>query len=161
MPPERLRSILKASIDEAQALGVDTLVTIYHACHRELIPPAIAPDAETAFGPIRVENYLTIVARALRLPEHIDRYRHFVELGDPQQIMAELGPRVAELQRLAAEAGRERVPVTYFGLRDPDAAKLDKLAAAGVDRVLLMVAPGTREETLPVLERYAALAATA
>jgi alkanesulfonate monooxygenase SsuD/methylene tetrahydromethanopterin reductase-like flavin-dependent oxidoreductase (luciferase family) len=73
----------------------------------------------------------------------------------------ELGPRVAELQRLAAEAGRERVPVTYFGLRDPDAAKLDKLAAAGVDRVLLMVAPGTREETLPVLERYAALAATA
>jgi hypothetical protein len=97
MPPERLRSILRASIEEAQALGVDTLVTIYHACHRELIPPAIAPDAESAFGPIRVENYLTIMARALGLPEHVDRYKHFVELGDAQQIMAELGPRVAEL----------------------------------------------------------------
>ena len=97
MPPAQLRSILNTSIAEAQSLGVDTLVTIYHACHRELIPPSIAADAETAFGPIAVENYLTIVARALGLPEHVDRYKHFVELGDPQQIMAELGPRVAEL----------------------------------------------------------------
>jgi probable F420-dependent oxidoreductase len=71
----------------------------------------------------------------------------------------ELGPRVAELQRRAADAGRDRIPVTYFGLRHPDDEKLAKLAAAGVDRVLLMLPPAGADETLPRLERYAALAA--
>lgn len=71
----------------------------------------------------------------------------------------ELAARVAELQRRAADAGRERIPVTYFGLRDPDDEKVEKLAAAGVDRVLLMLPPVGADETLPRLERYAALAA--
>jgi Fe-S oxidoreductase len=115
MDPKHLRSILRGSIDEAQALGVDTLVTIYHACHRELIPPAIAPDAETAFGPIRVENYLTIVARALGLPEHVDRYKRFIELGDAKQIMAELGPRVSELGLSPERA--EKFIAAQFGTR--------------------------------------------
>ena len=44
----------------------------------------------------------------------------------------------------AAEAGRERIPVTYFGLRDADDEKLEKMAAAGVDRVLLMLPPRRR-----------------
>jgi probable F420-dependent oxidoreductase len=70
----------------------------------------------------------------------------------------ELGQRVAELQRRAGEAGRERIPVTYFGLRDPDDEKLEKMAAAAVDRVLLMLPPAGADETLPRLERYAALA---
>ena len=97
MPPEQFRAILDASVAEAQARGVETLVTIYHACHRELVPSELAADAETAFGPIRVENYLTILARALGLPEHEDRYKRFVELGDTQQIVAELQPRITEL----------------------------------------------------------------
>jgi probable F420-dependent oxidoreductase len=69
----------------------------------------------------------------------------------------ELAPRMAELQRRAADAGRGRVPVTYFGLRDPDEEKVAKLAAAGVDRVLLMVPPAGADETRRCLERYAAL----
>jgi Fe-S oxidoreductase len=95
MPPDTFRGILDRSIAQAQELGVDTLVTIYHACHRELLPASLDPD--TAFGPIRVENYLTLLARSLGLPEHKDRYKHFVELGDPDLIMNELGPRVSEL----------------------------------------------------------------
>jgi probable F420-dependent oxidoreductase len=70
----------------------------------------------------------------------------------------ELGPRIAELERRAADAGRDRIPVTYFGLRDPDDEKLDKLAAAGVDRVLLSLEPAGAGETLETIERYAALA---
>jgi probable F420-dependent oxidoreductase len=70
----------------------------------------------------------------------------------------ELGPRIAELERRAADAGRDRIPVTYFGLRDPDDEKLDKLAAAGVDRVLLSLEPAAAGETLETIERYAALA---
>jgi probable F420-dependent oxidoreductase len=70
----------------------------------------------------------------------------------------DLAQRVAELQRRAGEAGRERIPITYFGLRDPDDDKLDKMAAAGVDRVLLMLPPAGEDETLPRIERYAGLA---
>jgi probable F420-dependent oxidoreductase len=71
----------------------------------------------------------------------------------------ELGPRIASLQERAAAAGRERVPVTYFGLRDPDDAKIAKLAAAGVDRALFMLPPAGTDETLSRLEGYATLAA--
>jgi probable F420-dependent oxidoreductase len=71
----------------------------------------------------------------------------------------ELGPRIASLQERAAAAGRERVPVTYFGLRDPDDEKIAKLAAAGVDRALFMLPPAGTDETLSRLEGYATLAA--
>jgi probable F420-dependent oxidoreductase len=70
----------------------------------------------------------------------------------------EAGPRIDELQRRAADAGRDRIPVTYFGLRDPDDEKLETLAEAGVDRTLLMLPPDGEGETLERLERYAALA---
>jgi len=79
----------------------------------------------------------------------------FPNMGD----LDELAQRVAELQRRAADAGREPIPVTYFGLRDADDEKLEKMAAAGVDRVLLMLPPAGAHETLPRVERYAALAA--
>src|SRR3954454_17066158 len=46
---------------------------------------------------------------------------------------AGLAERVAELQRLAAEAGRGRIPVTYFGAKI-DEALVERLTAAGVDR---------------------------
>jgi probable F420-dependent oxidoreductase len=71
----------------------------------------------------------------------------------------ELRVRVEELQRRAADAGRGRIPVTFFGLRDPDEEKLARMAEAGVDRVLLMLPPAGADETLPRLERYAELAA--
>lgn len=121
MPPKQFRAILDRSITEAQALGVDTLVTIYHACHRELVPSEVALDAESAFGPIRVENYLSLMARALGLPEHVDRYKHFVELGDPDLIMAELGPRVAELG-LSPERARKFLAAQFGSFARPGAA---------------------------------------
>ena len=71
----------------------------------------------------------------------------------------ELTTRVAELQRRAADAGRERIPITYFGLRDADDDTLGVEHPAGVDRVLLMLPPADAEETLPRVERYAELAA--
>jgi probable F420-dependent oxidoreductase len=71
----------------------------------------------------------------------------------------ELAARIAELQRRAADAGRERIPITYFGLRDADDDKLEKMQAAGVDRVLLMLPPADADATQPRVERYAELAA--
>jgi probable F420-dependent oxidoreductase len=92
-------------------------------------------------------------------PRVLDRVLEYGDGWFPNmRDLDELAQRVAELERRAGEAGRERIPVTYFGLRDADDAKLEKMAAAGVDRVLLMLPPAGADETLPRLERYAALA---
>jgi probable F420-dependent oxidoreductase len=93
-------------------------------------------------------------------PRVVDRVLEFGDGWFPNmRDLDELAARVDQLQSRAANAGRERIPVTYFGLRDPDDEKLEKMAAAGVDRVLLMLPPASADETLPRLERYAALAA--
>src|SRR5512133_3370850 len=93
-------------------------------------------------------------------PKVIDRVLEYGDGWFPNvSDLDALAGRVAELQRRAAEAGRPPVPVTYFGLRAPDDAKIAKLAAAGVDRVLLMLPPAGADETLERLESYAALAA--
>jgi probable F420-dependent oxidoreductase len=92
-------------------------------------------------------------------PRVLDRVLEYGDGWFPNmRDLGELGPRIDELQRRAADAGRDRIPVTYFGLRDPDDEKLDKLAEAGVDRTLLMLPPDGEGETLERLEHHAALA---
>jgi probable F420-dependent oxidoreductase len=66
----------------------------------------------------------------------------------------ELAPRIAELRD---RAGR-RVPVTYYGAPADDAF-VDALAEAGVDRGLLMLETLPAGDALPLVERYAELAA--
>jgi probable F420-dependent oxidoreductase len=93
-------------------------------------------------------------------PRVLDRVLEYGDGWFPNmRDLDELAQRIAELQRRAADAGRERIPVTYFGLRDADDEKLEKMAAGGVDRVLLMLPPAGADETLPRVERYAELAA--
>jgi probable F420-dependent oxidoreductase len=93
-------------------------------------------------------------------PHVLDRVLEYGDAWFPNmRDLDELATRIAELQGRAAEAGRERIPVTYFGARDPDDAMVEKMAAAGVDRVLFMLPPLGADETLPRLERYAELAA--
>jgi probable F420-dependent oxidoreductase len=59
-----------------------------------------------------------------------------------------LGERIADLRRRGEEAGRGRIPVTYFGARPQD---LPTLEAAGVDRVLVSLPEGPADEVLPLL----------
>jgi probable F420-dependent oxidoreductase len=93
-------------------------------------------------------------------PKVLDRVLEYGDGWFPNmRDLDELAARIAELQRRAADAGRERIPVTYFGLRDADDDKLEKMHAAGVDRVLLMLPPADADATLPRIERYAELAA--
>jgi probable F420-dependent oxidoreductase len=93
-------------------------------------------------------------------PRVLDRVLEYGDGWFPNmRDLDELATRIAELQRRAADAGRERIPVTYFGLRDADDEKLAKMAAGGVGRVLLMLPPRGRDETLARIEAYAELAA--
>jgi probable F420-dependent oxidoreductase len=66
----------------------------------------------------------------------------------------ELKPRIAELRE---RAGRH-VPVSYYAA-PPEDAFIEGLVEAGVDRVLLDVPAEGRDTVLPVVERYAELAA--
>jgi len=67
-------------------------------------------------------------------------------------------PRIAELQRLAAERGRGDIPVSVCTERPPDAALLEDYLALDVHRAIFLVPSAGRDELLPMLDRYASLA---
>jgi Fe-S oxidoreductase len=122
LPAGQFGQILSDSVAAAVDQGVETLVTIYHACHRELVPAEA--DDDVIGGSIRVENYVTILARALGLPEHPDRFKHFASLGDPEAIIAELRPRIAEMGLSPERA--ERVITAQFGVSSALASTLTR-----------------------------------
>jgi Luciferase-like monooxygenase len=70
----------------------------------------------------------------------------------------DLATRIPELRRRAEEAGKARPDVTYFGA-DLDAAVVERLANAGVGRVLLRLPPAGSDEVEEAVERAAEIAA--
>jgi probable F420-dependent oxidoreductase len=89
-------------------------------------------------------------------PKALDRVLRYGDEWMPNRVAdpADLGPRIAELRE---RAGRH-VPVTYFGADATDEF-VAALAAAGVDRTLLQLPDAGADEVLPLVERYAELAA--
>jgi probable F420-dependent oxidoreductase len=70
----------------------------------------------------------------------------------------DLETRIPELRRRAAEAGKPRPDVTYFGAAI-DPAMVERLANAGVDRVLLHLPSAGRDAVEAALDRAAGIAA--
>jgi probable F420-dependent oxidoreductase len=89
-------------------------------------------------------------------PKALDRVLRYGDEWMPNRVAdpADLAPRIAELRD---RAGRH-VPVTYFGA-DASEEFVAALAAAGVDRTLLQLPDAGADEVLPLVERYAELAA--
>lgn len=77
------------------AAGADTLVTIFHSCHREAV------GLERA-GPIRVANWIHLLAEAMGLP-YSDEYKQWRNAEDPR---ASVGP---ERIGAAGDAAFERL----------------------------------------------------
>ena len=75
--------------------------------------------------------------------------------AEPRPSPAELKPRIAELRE---RAGRH-VPVTYYGAARRGRVRRGRCADAGVDRALLQLPAGGADTVLPLVERYAELAA--
>ena len=69
----------------------------------------------------------------------------------------DLSGRIEELNRLAGESGRGRIPITIFGAA-PKSETVDAYAEAGVDRLLFHLPPAPRDEVMPLLEQRAELA---
>jgi probable F420-dependent oxidoreductase len=72
--------------------------------------------------------------------------------------VADLPARIIELQKKAADAGRSPIPVTAYAAPN-DAAKLGALEEAGVGRAVLIVPAGSKDDTLRLLDGFAATAA--
>jgi probable F420-dependent oxidoreductase len=62
--------------------------------------------------------------------------------------------RIAELQRMAADAGRGSIPVTIFGVR-PDPAVIEHYRSIGVTRCVFGIPSAPAEQVLPILQRCA------
>jgi probable F420-dependent oxidoreductase len=85
----------------------------------------------------------------------LDRVLDYGDEWMPNRVAPdELAPRIAELRD---RAGRH-VPVTYYGA-PPDDGFVERLQTAGVDRVLFMLESEPADVALPLVERYAELAA--
>lgn len=69
---------------------------------------------------------------------------------------ANLGGRIAELQRLAAEAGRGTIPVSLYSASSKPEA-IEEYEAMGVERIVFWAPPAPADQVLPLLDRYAPL----
>ena len=90
-------------------------------------------------------------------------YDRVVAYGDewiPNRVKSpeELGERIAELQRRAESAGRERIPVTVFGAK-AEVRLLERLKAVGVTRALFYLRAGEAGEVERHLEELGGVAA--
>lgn len=75
---EELRELLFSS---ARAAGVDSLLTVYHGCHRELC-------GEEADQPFEIENFMSILGQAMGF-EYPDRVKTFKLYEDMDRVLAE------------------------------------------------------------------------
>jgi alkanesulfonate monooxygenase SsuD/methylene tetrahydromethanopterin reductase-like flavin-dependent oxidoreductase (luciferase family) len=81
-------------------------------------------------------------------PRTLERVVRFADEWMPNAFGAEpFGARISELERLAAEAGRDRIAVTAFGCR-PDAEGVARYASIGVDRCVFWVPFDSRDAAL-------------
>jgi hypothetical protein len=96
--PAYKRELHARELDAAAAAGVDCLVGIYHACHRELC-------AHESTSPFKVVNFLEIVGEAMGV-EKVDLFKQWKMMQDVDRILAEVGKQ-ATLLGLDLESVRE------------------------------------------------------
>ena len=106
---DREQAIHRGLAEGAVAAGADTIVTMYHSCHRALA------GAEAVY-PLRVVNFTDILAEALGRGGHPDYYRLYKAGGSmdeavaaARQFLASNGVRVdeASVQSLTADIFNE------------------------------------------------------
>ena len=105
---------LQGILSQVREAGADMLVTIYHSCYRELEKrldlPAPASDgpAESGLAPL-IENYITLLAKALDLPLPANLYREFAH-AEPErlvQITSQVQSRVPDPRKLESAVAAE------------------------------------------------------
>lgn len=88
---DRYKGEMHDWISRAKREGANTIVSLYHSCHRQMnqIQMKDAPEAK-----IRVENYLTLISQALGLPSREDNFARCAEIGDVDNILDNLSNKL-------------------------------------------------------------------
>jgi probable F420-dependent oxidoreductase len=92
-------------------------------------------------------------------PKVLERVVAFADGWMPNwglQTNEQLIERVRELERMAADAGRDPIPVSVYAARSKPEV-LEPLAEAGIERAVLWIPPVPRDELEPRIERLAGL----
>jgi hypothetical protein len=127
---EREQAIHRRLAEGAVAAGADTIVTMYHSCHRALA------GAEAVY-PLRVVNFTDILAEALGRGGHPDYYRLYKAGGAMDEavaaartFLANNGVRIdeASVQSLTADIFNE---TSLAGSREAFAQAFAALAKEG------------------------------
>ena len=84
--PAYKRALHAQELAAAEAAGVDALVGIYHACHRELC-------AHEAAYPFRVVNFLELVGEALGI-DRPDLFKQWKAMQDVDRVVAETAAQI-------------------------------------------------------------------
>lgn len=91
-------------------------------------------------------------------PGVLDRVLDYGDGWMPNAGRGRVKDGMAELRRRAEEQGRGEIPVSIFGAR-PEPQTVEDYVAMGAQRCLFVVPPAPAGEVLPLLDRYAELAA--
>jgi hypothetical protein len=114
--PAYKRELHARELEAAAAAGVDCLVGIYHACHRELC-------AHEAASPFKVVNFLELVGEAMGV-EKTDLFKQWKMMQDVDRVLAEvseqaiaLGLDMESLREVMAAhmLGEQPLPVGFRG----------------------------------------------
>ena len=87
----------------------------------------------------------------------LDYGDHWMPIG--ARVKRPLAEEIKDLQERAAERGRGPIPVSVFGTRANREA-VEELAAAGAERVIFWVQPGSRDEVMSRLDKLGPLMST-
>jgi Fe-S oxidoreductase len=104
--PAYKRELHGRELDAAAAAGVDCLVGIYHACHRELC-------AHEAASPFKIVNFLELVGSAMGV-ERQDLFKQWKMMQDVDRVLAEVAAQ-ADNSGLDIESVREVLIATMLG----------------------------------------------
>jgi len=86
-------------------------------------------------------------------------FQRVLEYGDgwipiPMRLQGPMSERVAELNRLAAEAGREPIPISVWGTPSRPEV-IQHYAELGVERCVFLLPGASADKVLPLLDSYA------
>lgn len=100
--PRALAESHRRLIENARAAQIDTLIDMYHGCHMLLC-------GEEARQPFGVENFVSVIGRAMGLDVPEDRYKRYKLLGETQSVLAE-SRELVEANGLNPKALEEALP---------------------------------------------------
>jgi len=121
--PAYKRELHARELAAAEAAGVDSLVGIYHACHRELC-------AHELTSPFTIVNFLELVGEAMGIERH-DLFKDWKMIQDVDRVLAEVAGQAITVgldlesvrEVLVAHIlGEQPLPIEYRAARIPGPA---------------------------------------